>query len=80
MDRVEVNVLEVFKSVLSLADGSSTDALVYNQYPGWDSVAHMALVAGLEAAFDCMLDMQDILDMSSFQKSVEIMRKYSAND
>jgi acyl carrier protein len=77
MERVEAKVLEVFKSVLSLADGSSTDVLVYNEYPAWDSVAHMAIVAGLEASFDCMLDMQDILDMSSFSKSVEIMRKYS---
>lgn len=39
-------------------------------------MAHMTLVAALEEAFDCMLDMQEILDMSSFDKSVEIMAGY----
>ncbi len=78
MDNVESKVFDVFKSTLSVTEHVATSSLVYNQYPAWDSVAHMSLVAGLEASFDCMLDMQDILDMSSFQKCVEIMRKYSA--
>lgn len=79
-DTVQCKVLEVFKSVLSLADETETAHLVYNQYPAWDSVAHMAIVAGLETSFDCMLDMQEILDMSSFDKAVDIMRKYSGQD
>jgi len=78
MDSTELKVFQVFKSVLSISSDTPRDVLVYNQYPSWDSVAHMAIVAGLESSFDCMLDMQDILDMSSFRKSVEIMRKYSA--
>lgn len=51
-------------------------SLVYNSSPGWDSVGHMALVAALEQQFDCMLDMNDILDMSSYDKVMEIMAKY----
>jgi acyl carrier protein len=78
MDSTELRVFQVFKSVLSISNDTARELLVYNQYASWDSVAHMAIVAGLEASFDCMLDMQDILDMNSFQKSVEIMRKYSA--
>ena len=37
----------------------------------------MTLIAELEDVFDCMMDMQDILDMSSFEKAVEIMTKYN---
>ena len=37
----------------------------------------MMLVAGLEEAFDCMLDMEDILDMSSYDKALNIMAKYA---
>ena len=33
----------------------------------------MTLVAGLEEAFDCMLDMDDILDMSSYDRALDIM-------
>jgi acyl carrier protein len=36
----------------------------------------MALVAALEQEFDCMLEMDDIIDMSSYSKALEIMRNY----
>ncbi len=58
------------------ADRSPVEALVYNQFPGWDSVAHMSIVAALEDEFDCMLGTEEIIDMSSFFKAVEIMGKY----
>ncbi len=50
-------------------------ALVYGQSKAWDSVGHMALVAALEDAFDIMLEMDDIIDLSSFEKGKEILRK-----
>jgi acyl carrier protein len=37
----------------------------------------MTLIAALETEVDCMLEMDDILDMSSFSKAVEIMKKYA---
>lgn len=66
----------VFEEVLSLPQGVDKSEIVYNEYPGWDSVAHMTLIAGLEEAFDCMMDMDDILELSSFDKGVKIMEKY----
>ena len=51
-------------------------ALVYGQSAAWDSVGHMALVARLEDAFDIMMEMDDIIDLSSFEKGKEILRKY----
>ncbi|MEA4928321.1 MAG: acyl carrier protein [Candidatus Limiplasma sp.] len=52
-------------------------ALVYGQSKAWDSVGHMALVAALEDAFNIMLEMDDIIDLSSFEKGKEILRKYA---
>lgn len=43
---------------------------------GWDSVAHMVLMATLEETFDIMLDTDDVIDFSSFEKGKEILRKY----
>jgi acyl carrier protein len=51
-------------------------ALVYGQSKAWDSVGHMSLVAALEDAFNIMLEMDDIVDLSSFEKGKEILRKY----
>ena len=76
MKDINHRVFEVFRGALSLPEDVNKAELVYNEYPGWDSVAHMTLVAALEEAFDCMMEMQDILDMSSFDKSVEIMTRY----
>lgn len=74
---MEDRVFAQFADVLSLDPSADRAYLVYNEYPGWDSVAHMTLVAALETEFDCMLEMDDILDMSSFAKAVEIMQKYA---
>lgn len=73
---VEQDVAEVFVEVLDAKLPEEKDILVFSEYEGWDSVAHMTLIAGLEEKFDCMLDMDDIIDMSSFEKSVEIIKKY----
>ena len=36
----------------------------------------MNLIASLEDAFGIMLEMDDIIDFSSFAKGVEILKKY----
>ena len=39
----------------------------------WDSVGHMSLIANLEEAFDIMMEMDDIIDLSSYEKGKEIL-------
>lgn len=55
---------------------TDTPTLVYGQSKSWDSVGHMTLIAALEDAFDIMMEMDDIIDLSSFDKGKEILRKY----
>jgi acyl carrier protein len=50
--------------------------LVYQGVTNWDSVGHMSLMAALEEAFDIMLDTDDIIDFSSFEKGMETLKKY----
>lgn len=50
--------------------------LKYQSVELWDSVGHMTLVAALEDAFDIMLDTDDIIDLSSYEKGMEILKKY----
>lgn len=51
--------------------------LKYQSIPDWDSVGHMSLVAAIEDAFDIMIEMDDIIDLSSYQKGKEILKKYN---
>ena len=50
--------------------------LEYQSIKEWDSVGHMQLIAALEDAFDIMMDTDDIIDLSSFEKGKEILKKY----
>lgn len=50
--------------------------LKYQSVELWDSVGHMTLVAAIEDAFDIMLDTDDIIDLSSYVKGKEILKKY----
>lgn len=52
------------------------EELEYQAVPEWDSVGHMGLVAALEDAFGIMLDTDDIIDLSSYKKGIEILKKY----
>ena len=51
--------------------------LKYQSVKLWDSVGHMTLVAALEDAFDIMMDTDDIIDLSSYEKGMEILKKYN---
>lgn len=42
----------------------------------WDSVRQLALAAGIEAAFDILLDPEDILACTSYIGAKQIIRKY----
>ena len=57
-------------------DASKTAGLQYQGIEAWDSVGHMSLVAAIEDAFDIQMDTDDIIDMSSFEKAQEILKKY----
>ena len=50
--------------------------LAYQGIPEWDSVGHMQLIAALEDAFDIMIDTDDIIDLSSYEKGKELIAKY----
>ena len=67
---------EAFANGLGIDAARVNDALAYNSIREWDSVAHMALIAELERAFDVMLDTDDVIDMSSVGKAKEILAKY----
>ena len=68
--------INAFVEGLEISADEVTETLEYQGIPNWDSVGHMALVACLEDAFDIMMDTDDIIDLSSFKKGIEILKKY----
>jgi len=75
----EQKLKEIFANALQIDINIVTDELSYNSIPEWDSIAHMSLISEIDTEFDTMLDTDDVLDMSSFAKAKEILRKYDIN-
>lgn len=66
---------KVFCDTLQI-DESKLSGLQYQGVELWDSVGHMSLMAELEDAFDIMMETDDIVDFSSYEKGKEILKKY----
>jgi acyl carrier protein len=52
------------------------ETLEYQDIEMWDSVGHMVLMTALEEKFDIMMDMDDIINFSGFEKGKEILMNY----
>ncbi len=50
--------------------------LKYQDIPSWDSVGHMGLVSELEDAFDIQFETDDIVEFNSYEKGIELLKKY----
>lgn len=72
----ERKLRRAFADGLRIPAESVDETLQYASTTGWDSIAHMALIACLDSTFDIMLDTDDVLDLSSYSKAREILRKY----
>ena len=67
---------QAFIVTFSIDESKLDDDLEYNTIPEWDSVGHMGLIAELEEVFDIMMEMDDIIDFSSYKKGFELIEKY----
>ena len=67
---------QAFIESFSISESVLGDDLEYNSIPEWDSVGHMSLIAELEEVFDIMMEMDDIIDFSSYKKGFELIAKY----
>lgn len=71
---------KAFMEVFELSKENLNEKLVYQSIQLWDSVGHMSLIAALEDTFNIMMEMDDIIDLSSYEKGKEILaEKYGVS-
>ncbi|MCM1185087.1 MAG: acyl carrier protein [Lachnoclostridium sp.] len=68
--------INAFTEALMVDADKITEDLKYQDIEEWDSVGHMELISALEDAFDISLETDDIVDLNSFKKGMEILKKY----
>ena len=67
---------KIFCEVFSVEDSALNDGFDNNSVDGWDSVHQLSLTSSVEDEFDIMLDAEDILDFTSYDKAKKILVKY----
>lgn len=66
---------KVFTKTFSI-NKSMLKKLKYQSIPEWDSVGHMSMISALEDTFKITMDMDDIIDFSSYEFGKKILKKY----
>lgn len=72
--------LEKYKSLL--AEVFDTDVANVKEdfsketVDNWDSIHQLNIITVLEETFDVMLDPEDIVELTSYEKGIEILKKY----
>ena len=68
-----------FIEAFSIDENKLKKNLEYNTIPEWDSIGHMTLIGNLEEAFKISMETDDIIDLSSYNKGLEILKKYKVD-
>lgn len=60
----------------SFGESENLIGLEYESIPEWDSVGHMTLISELEDVFDISMELDDIVEFSSYIEGKKILEKY----
>ena len=72
-------IIDKYKEVFTKSFKIKKDKLKnlkYDSIPQWDSIGHMSMIGRLEEVFKISLEMDDIIDFSSYEFGKKILKKY----
>ena len=67
---------QAFVEVFGVEESALGSNFNKDSVDGWDSVHQLNIIALLEESFDIMLDPEDIMELTSYEKGKELMGKY----
>lgn len=67
---------DIFSKTLKI-DPSEVKTVTYRSIQGWDSIGHMVLISAIEDAFSLMFETTDIIEFTSFENGLGILKKYN---
>lgn len=62
-----------------LVEESALANLKYQDIAAWDSVGHMSLMTVLEEVYEIEMEIDDIIEFSTFEVGRTILAKYNVN-
>ena len=73
MESTEQRLQAIFRAVLELPPGSDPTASTQGQTATWDSMAHVSLMAAVEAEFGVTIDAGDALSLTSYEATRQFL-------
>ena len=73
MESTEQRLQAIFRAVLELPPGSDPVTAAHGQTATWDSMAHVSLVAAIEAEFGVTIDAGDSLSLTSYEETRQFL-------
>jgi acyl carrier protein len=67
---------KTFIEALSIDKDKFQETIKYNDIDEWDSIGHMTLMSALEETFNVSIETDDIIDFSSYNEGLKILKKY----
>ncbi len=67
------NVIKITAESLGVRESDITEDTVMEQVEAWDSLTHMELIANLESEYHTEFTVDEIMEMISVKKIVEIV-------
>jgi acyl carrier protein len=77
-----MNQIDIYNQVFIKTfrvNSDQLDTLSYRSISAWDSIGHMVLIAEMEEVFNILIDANDIIDFSSYEKGKQILNKYNVS-
>ncbi len=68
--------IQLFVDAFDIPADKVGPGVAMNETEGWDSVGHVEFITELEDAFDIMLETEEIIQLNSYEKGIEILKKH----
>ena len=73
---MEPQLEAIFRAVFDLQDGIDVRSVRQVNFPTWDSLAHVTLIAAIENEFGISVDVADSLDITSFDAALAYLEDH----
>ena len=70
---------QIFIDCFDISASALNQDLKYQSIEEWDSVGHMSMIAEIEDVFGITIDIDDVIEFSSYEEGKKILATYDLN-
>jgi len=72
---LEEQIKKILSDIFDLSADQVDESVSLQKTPSWDSMRHLEIMSTIESEFGITLEVADIIEMKSFLKILEVLKK-----